>query len=334
MRGADVPVETRAPEPGPDLQAYAHIALLNDVDPLVAQRLLARCSELEVDGGSRLLEAGTDNDAVYLVIAGELEVWLGNPDGTPVASIGTGSCVGELSILSRLKVSAHVVAAQPSRLLVMPGEVVWAFIGASHEFAANLLRLLSGRVREDNLRLRDSLKAQLRYQRAAKIDGVTGLYNRRWFDEVLARQWQRAEHEQAPLSLLFIDIDHFKRINDAHGHLVGDEALRAVADILQSGVRPLDLVARFGGEEFAVLLPGVTAAEAREVAERLRRDIAARPLSGQAGPLAVTVSVGVAERRAGERAADLLAGCDAAMYAAKRGGRDRVVVRAVVAAAS
>ncbi|MGE0484523.1 MAG: GGDEF domain-containing protein [Gammaproteobacteria bacterium] len=310
----------------------AHVELLHGVDPGCARRLLAGCAEIDVAAGARVLEAGADNDAVYLVIDGELEVRLGAADAAPVARIGRGSCVGELSILSRLAVSAHVLATRRSRLLVIPDEVVWAFIGASHEFAVNLLRLLSGRVREDNLRLQDSLDAQLRYQRAAKVDAVTGLYNRRWFDEVATRQWQRACTEGVPLSLLFIDIDHFKQVNDRHGHLAGDDALRGVADLLQAGVRPVDVVARFGGEEFATVLYGVNQAEAAQVAERLRRDIAAQVLPGTARAVRVTVSVGVAELAPGESLAALIDACDAAMYAAKRGGRNRVVTRDVAPA--
>ncbi|MCB1748227.1 MAG: GGDEF domain-containing protein [Gammaproteobacteria bacterium] len=327
-----MPIAREARGRDPELGEFAHVDLLHDVDPGCARRLLAGCAELAVSTGTRVLEAGADNDAVYLVLDGELEVRLGEADTAPVARIGSGSCVGELSILSRLKVSAHVVATRPSRLLVIPDAVVWEFIGASHEFAANLLRLLSGRVREDNLRLRDSLDAQLRYQRAAKVDAVTGLYNRRWFDEVAARQAQRACTEGVPLSLLFIDIDHFKQVNDRHGHRAGDDALRGVADVLQAGVRPIDVVARFGGEEFATVLYGVNAAEAGQVAERLRRDIAAHALPGAARAVRVTVSVGVAELVPGEGIAELIEACDVAMYAAKGGGRNRVVTRGTIAA--
>jgi diguanylate cyclase (GGDEF)-like protein len=326
-----VPAVRKAPACEAESTALADVELLHGVDRGCARRLLAGCAEFDVAPGTRVLEAGADNDAIYLVLDGELEVRLGEADAAPVARIGRGSCVGELSILSRLEVSAHVVAARPTRLLAIPDAVVWEFIGASHEFAVNLLRLLSGRVREDNLRLRDSLDAQLRYQRAAKVDAVTGLCNRRWFDEVAARQWQRARAEGVPLSLLFIDIDHFKQVNDDHGHLAGDDALRGVADLLQAGVRPIDVVARFGGEEFVAVLYGVNQAEAAQVAERLRRDVAARVLPGPSRAVSVTVSVGVAELLPGESIAALIAAGDAAMYAAKRDGRNRVTTRAPAA---
>ena len=306
---------------------YAHIELFRDVDLSNVRHLLEQCCEIEVPAGEMVLAAGTENSAAYLVIRGELEVRLVDPDAQAIVTVGSGSCVGELSILGRLKVSAFVVATKKSRLLVISDELVWAFVATSHEFARNMLAMLSGRVREDNARFLHSLDAQHRYQTAAKVDAVTGLFNRRWFDEILERQWQRARAEDSPLSVLFIDIDHFKSINDRYGHLVGDKALRIIADILQASIRPMDLAARFGGEEFAVVMLGITLAEAREIAERLRRDIEHHAISCEAKLVHATVSVGVADLRAGESARALLAAGDAAMYAAKNNGRNCVVAR-------
>ena len=134
--------------------------------------------------------------------------------------------------------------------------------------------------------------------------------------------------EDAPLSVLFIDIDHFKAINDEFGHLAGDTALRAVSDLLQSGIRPMDLAARFGGEEFAIVMFGITIAEARQVAERLRREIEAHPVRYEEQDIYLTVSVGVGELESGESINELIRQCDAAMYRAKAEGRNRVMVRA------
>jgi diguanylate cyclase (GGDEF)-like protein len=156
-------------------------------------------------------------------------------------------------------------------------------------------------------------------ERLATCDPLTGLANRRLFDETLAREVARSRRTGAPLALAVVDIDHFKAVNDGHGHQVGDEVLRELATALHRVVRTEDLVARFGGEEFVVLATGATVDDAEVLAGRLRA--AARSVS----ILPVTISVGVAELPTGGDGATLVAHADAALYRAKAEGRDRVV---------
>ncbi len=155
--------------------------------------------------------------------------------------------------------------------------------------------------------------------RISTEDGLTGVSNRRHFDDTLAREWRRAMRSAAPLSVLMVDVDHFKAFNDEHGHQAGDEILRNVAHMLRDAVhRAADLVARYGGEEFVVLLPETNEPDARALAESLRASIAETP---------VTVSIGVAtlvperDRNACE---ELVRIADAALYEAKRAGRNCV----------
>jgi diguanylate cyclase (GGDEF)-like protein len=156
----------------------------------------------------------------------------------------------------------------------------------------------------------------------AAADGLTGVANRRTFDGRLAAEIERSVRSGAPLSLLLFDVDHFKRLNDTHGHQAGDETLQRVAKTLSAGARTIDLVARYGGEEFALVLPGTDAATAAHVAERLRGAIADMP-----GSPAITASLGVASfPDAALNAADLIAAADEALYAAKQEGRNRVGV--------
>lgn len=153
-------------------------------------------------------------------------------------------------------------------------------------------------------------------------DGLTGLYNRRHFFDLGGRRVARAQ----VVSVVMVDIDHFKGVNDAHGHLVGDEVIREVAVRLRAVLGEEDLICRFGGEEFAVLLPGQPPEQAVEKARRLHGSVRERPVQTDAGPLRITVSVGLAS--AGARVVGLQAlldRADEALYAAKRGGRDRVV---------
>ena len=171
-------------------------------------------------------------------------------------------------------------------------------------------------------------------RRLAFIDGLTGVFNRRRFDEQLAVEWQRAARAAAPLALLMIDVDCFKRYNDRHGHLAGDDALRRVAMAIRAGLlRPGDLVARYGGEEFAALLPGCDLEGAGIVALRVEQQVRAQQIEhgdSLAAPI-VTVSVGAAVTlpRRDTDPRHLLALADVQLYLAKSGGRGRHCVAAL-----
>ncbi|HEX6101077.1 MAG TPA: diguanylate cyclase [Thermoanaerobaculia bacterium] len=165
--------------------------------------------------------------------------------------------------------------------------------------------------------------------RISTEDSLTGLFNRRHFDEALAIEWRRAARSRSTLSLLMVDIDYFKPFNDTAGHQAGDECLRRVAETLLACVqRAGDLVARYGGEEFAVLLPETDAGHALQIAHRLRERIEALELAHPASPLGhVTISAGVASvvpPRDGSGSGDFVRVADAALYDAKRQGRNRV----------
>lgn len=157
-------------------------------------------------------------------------------------------------------------------------------------------------------------------------DPLTGLLNRRAFNDELQREWQRMRRMGAPLVVTAFDLDHFKAINDGHGHDSGDLVLVRVARLLREASREVDLVARLGGEEFAVVMPGTTLEQGLLVAERMRQGLASLPLLSQAGAaLCVTVSVGVADALDGDGDAHAtLRRADEALYRAKRDGRNRV----------
>jgi len=165
------------------------------------------------------------------------------------------------------------------------------------------------------------------YAELATVDGLTGIHNRRHFMTRLDDEWTRFQRYARPLSLLMIDVDAFKAINDQHGHAAGDQVLVYVARACGAHKRGPDVVARIGGEEFAVLLPETALKEAQVVAERLRMLVAERPVRCGDDKVAVTVSIGVATSTAGMAdPTDLMKRADAALYAAKRGGRNMVSV--------
>lgn len=174
-------------------------------------------------------------------------------------------------------------------------------------------------------RLQDELRALNEdLSRLANTDNLTGLANRRSLDDELVRLSARADRHGGTLSVLLVDVDNFKDVNDLHGHHVGDDALVALAARLTERLRAEDLVGRWGGEEFLVLAPDVGRAGAATLADALRAHVSVRPLPTGAGPIPFTVSVGWAFRQPGETPEDLLRRADNALYAAKGAGRDRV----------
>ena len=197
--------------------------------------------------------------------------------------------------------------------------------GPIHDEAGKLIAVV------ETLRdMTDQKRAETALKTLAASDGLTGLANRRSFDQTLAMEWSRAQRSKKPLSLLFADVDHFKLYNDLHGHQRGDECLRAVASVIgENALRPADLSARYGGEEFATIMPETDQKGARKVAERLRSVLAELRLhhgAASAGPL-VTLSIGIATIVPSEEVCPdlLLTQADQALYAAKHSGRNCVV---------
>jgi diguanylate cyclase (GGDEF)-like protein len=168
-------------------------------------------------------------------------------------------------------------------------------------------------------------RARQRLAVLATHDDLTGVHNRRHFMEVVQREWDRARRYDTPAALLLIDADHFKRINDSHGHLCGDELLRCIAHTVGQQLRQADVLARFGGEELIVFLPHTDPLGALDVAERIREKVQSLAVPWQAGSVSTTVSVGVAPLRAELPSLDwMIHEADTALYAAKADGRNCV----------
>jgi diguanylate cyclase (GGDEF)-like protein len=167
--------------------------------------------------------------------------------------------------------------------------------------------------------------AYSRMVQMATTDGMTGLTNHRTFKERGVLAIARAKRSGRPMSLIMTDIDHFKLVNDTHGHAVGDEVIRGVSAILAASARDVDIVARYGGEEFALLLEDCDVGGAEAIAERIRVAIKESEFDGSEGLFGVTLSLGVSEY-GDETLGELVDSADKALYEAKRGGRDKVVL--------
>ncbi|NTV13673.1 MAG: GGDEF domain-containing protein [Desulfobulbaceae bacterium] len=302
------------------------IFLFQGIDPENLISLLEDCPILCLDKDDLLITQGEANRNCYFIISGALRIHLDSHDSTIVSILGAGESVGEISMLDGEMASAHVLCAEDCQALVVNEDVFASLVNSFHVFCRSLLFLMVRRLRHSNNSISESFKKQREYQLTATVDELTGLYNRRWLRDMLARQMQRSRVNIAPLAVLVIDVDHFKQINDQHGHGIGDLVLRELALIMMTGVRPTDLVARYGGEEFIIVLPGTDLAGARLVAERMRRKVAGARMvasSGEALPL-LTISLGLAQMREIEMIDEFIARADAALYQAKREGRNRV----------
>ncbi|HEU5394364.1 MAG TPA: diguanylate cyclase [Candidatus Methylomirabilis sp.] len=182
-----------------------------------------------------------------------------------------------------------------------------------------------------NAHLFESLElANVNLERLALVDDLTGAFNRRFFFRRLEEEFHRARRYKFPLACIFLDIDRFKPVNDRYGHLVGDQVLTEVAEVIRSSIRRTDILARYGGEEFAILLPMTSRDGAGVEGERIREAVRAHAFGGDAGPVHITVSLGVAAFPAPRVGSveDLIARADDALYQAKSEGRDRLVASA------
>jgi diguanylate cyclase (GGDEF)-like protein len=184
----------------------------------------------------------------------------------------------------------------------------------------------SDSIKSSSLADLEKTKDQLNY--LATVDPLTNTFNRRHFLELSERRIKRVQTSNGHASFLLFDIDHFKKVNDEYGHIIGDQVLQGMAQICMNNLRTDDILGRFGGEEFVILLPETKLEDARNIAERLRRLIAETPIETDIGPIRTTISIGIAikEKTAAISIDQLLSRADRAMYRAKQAGRNRVSI--------
>ena len=302
------------------------LELFNGVLPDDVHALLQRCDRRDISKGELLLSPRVKNNHVYIVLSGSLNVHVGAPDAPVLATMQVGSCVGEMSIIEDRDPSAFVIGAEDSHLLLIHQSLLWEMVDASHEFSKNLLVVLSERVRSHNRVIADSFGELRKFERHATTDALTGLSNRHALQEVFPGEIRRCVEMNVPVAMIMIDVDNFKQFNDMFGHIAGDRALAAVSKILRAQFRPQDLLVRYGGDEFAVLLPGATKEQALVIGERARAAVGGTTgdVTDSLIQIPIKISMGVAELPANGTMDSLARDADAALYRAKNAGRNVV----------
>ncbi|HWT71481.1 MAG TPA: GGDEF domain-containing protein [Oxalicibacterium sp.] len=307
-----------------DLQLFAEVN-----DPGVAA-IVAPCQIMHVATDEVIRHHPDEQMRVYIVLSGALCARSGDTDehprGMQEMRLLPGESIGELSVLDNAPHFNTLLALQDSALLVIEADTLWRLINESNGVARNLLRQLSFRLRATSAQLRKREKLGEFYRQLSMVDGLTGLHNRAWLNDRLPEMVAEAHLQARPLSVIMIDLDHFKRFNDTHGHTGGDHALRAAAHVLVAALRPSDFAVRYGGEEMIVMLPGTDEAACMLVAQRLcERMREAVVFADMRIPLPqLTASFGIASLQTHQDAEALLAHADAALYRAKNAGRDQV----------
>ena len=290
-------------------------------DPVPFMRLDAAVAAIAVLAGAAIW-----NGSAPVVLLVPVVLYFGVRHAPRWAAAVVCTCVAFVVVALASGVPFGPVAGKEAVVYVQRFLFVLSILGLGFSALISQLReeraVLERRVAE---RTDELQRANEELARLAVIDSLTGIGNRRSFDESLVRETERARRYRRPLALVFADLDHFKRVNDTHGHAAGDEVIRAFARLLGVHARRSDLVARHGGEEFAVLMPETTSASALGYAERVRSELAGLGLAPVEGP--VTASFGVVELLPGESDAEFMARADGALYDAKRGGRNRVAMR-------
>ncbi|MBF0133459.1 MAG: GGDEF domain-containing protein [Magnetococcales bacterium] len=302
--------------------------IFQDLDREMFIHDLRACPRRTIAHNEILIQPGQENQSVYFLIRGSLSIHLEKQNSPPIRIVYPGETVGELSIIASTYSSAYVISMEQAELVVIDQDLLWDFMEREPRIARNLLLVLSGWVITGNVKTGQQLRTLETLEGLARMDGLTGIYNRRSFDEMLQRFLDRSVRTKKNIALAILDVDFFKRYNDGHGHQAGDQALISLAKVLSDSLRPADFAARYGGEEFAFLLADTTLEAAAMIAERVRIAIMeTKIISQNAEPLpGITVSIGLAISQPDSTAESLIGLADRNLYQAKQEGRNRCCI--------
>ena len=298
-----------------DLPTHSKLSVVSHAESSLKEFLETSGSDVELQAGEILFRQDDPGDGMYWIGTGLLVVFQGRLDDLHLLTFRhPGQIVGEIALLENIQRTASVAAITPAKLKYLSKEKFHGLLGLIPGFGVEIMRLLSSRLRE----------VKPADYSAGLYDHLTGALSRRAFDIRLQEEMERARLYQYNLSLVFLDIDFFKRVNDTYGHARGDEALIAFVERIKANLRTTDLLFRFGGDEFVLILQGVDQSRGPVLVQHILDDVSAMQIPGNP-PLSITFSAGVSYFPAdGDSAVVLLEAADRRVYHSKRTGRGRV----------
>ena len=308
------------------LQELANTELLRDVSEGILELVFAHSKPLALNPGEILLTPESENHHIYLLLSGTLSVHFDAVDSPAIRELNQGASVGEMSIIDDTAPSAYVKAKTPCRVFPIHRDFLLNLIQTTHPIAYNLLRLLTRWMKSNTQKIINDQDQISDLTNQVNIDGLTGLYNRRWLDNALPRLLTQAKTNAQLLCILIVDIDHFKKYNDVHGHQGGDIALIYMGNVIRLNIRPYDFAARIGGEEFMVILPNTDLKIGIALAERIRQETQNQVITHPDGfeMPGITVSIGIALSDENPTSTSLFKTADKHLYSAKQSGRNCV----------
>lgn len=289
--------------------------------------------ERSLQAPAAVFRQGEPGDELYVVREGSVAVRVTSGDGdeVDVAQLGVGDFFGEMAIFEDAPRSASCVLVEGGSLLVLCENDFFKLMrehpGTALKIMDRMVNITTQRLTKTSSFLSEIVQWGEAARRRAITDELTGLYNRRHLDTVLEQHFAEARIRKEHFSLIMMDLDHFHSINDAFGQSFGDSVIKQVAPAVRANLRDTDIAARYGGDEFTLILPAMSAEQARERAEAIRRAVEGLRIESPTGALEVTTSQGIAEfPRHADNLDRLKLAADQALYKAKEAGRNRAMI--------
>ncbi len=285
--------------------------------------------------GEVIIQEGEPGDVFYLIRSGQAVVIKGDFQTPTILGFrSVGDAIGEMALLENLPRVATVIALSEMSLWSIDRELFYQFVAENPKFSLDFMNMLSWRVRESSeerwrgdVREKRQEEALENLSEQATHDPLTGAFNRRYMDRILPNEISLSRQNGSTLGIIMADLDHFKQVNDTYGHKAGDLVLQSLVKLLKKSVRAADVVCRYGGEEFVIIMPGATLSTLSRTAEEIRSKCQASCLPYNEHEIKVTASFGVAAYpQHGSNADEVLVHADEALYCAKQQGRNQVVV--------
>ena len=270
--------------------------LFQKVKSSTLSSLLTNTTQLRLAAGQILLTPGQHNDRIYVVLSGRLRAQLNADDSKPLALIGMGECVGEMSMFDDSPVSAYVIATTDCKLLAIEHKEAWSVLNRSLQASHNMLAMMASRIRSGNRALTESMRYAQNYEALNYVNPVTCFYNRHWLAENIGRLILRHTMNHQPSTFILLKVDNFGQIAAGFGGLGSEQAQHTIAESLLRCLRPNDIAAHIDTDQFAIFLPMTGVDGAQVVADRLLEAIDQMVIgtsSGDAMP-PVNISIGVA----------------------------------------